>query len=547
MKNILFVNCKGEECGVYQYGYNFFQTIKNIPKLILNYVKCDNQGELINHISQHKPEIIIYNYHQSLMPFINKKLLNQLYGPIHVCLAHELSEGNIKTLDGSFFHYYLFGDPSLEETNPCVFKIQRIIPAYENKLEMPSIPTFGSFGFGNKVKGYDALIERVQEEFDEAVININISPNSFFDPEGNIAKKRSKALAKLIKKPQIKLNITHDFLTNKQLLDFLAANSMNVFMYEPSQKNHGISSSVDFALAVSRPFAITKNTLFRHLFHLKPSIVVDFKNSILKKTLKFFSSKTKYNTLKQILENGLQPFSSIYKTWTIEKFQADFIRIITTIRSQAAAPPRQFNCILDDAARKKYKNTIETMFQYCPEMMRRKIPKANVQQAFVLDTVRALASPGSSILSVGSFEDTACETLIKMGYSVEFIDPEINFDLDGFFKLAKKNGKSYDIIFSTSVIEHVENDKLFIKQMEGLLNKNGIGVITCDFKDDWKPEEGIFSGSFRFYTQDYLNNVLIKELKHSKLIDQPQWNCPCPDFEYSGKKYTFATIVFQKS
>jgi hypothetical protein len=31
-------------------------------------------------------------------------------------------------------------------------------------------------------------------------------------------------------------------------------------------------------------------------------------------------------------------------------------------------------------------------------------------------------------------------------------------------------------------------------------------------------------------------------------VDEPQWDCPNPDFVYAGKyRYTFATLVFQKN
>ena len=31
-----------------------------------------------------------------------------------------------------------------------------------------------------------------------------------------------------------------------------------------------------------------------------------------------------------------------------------------------------------------------------------------------------------------------------------------------------------------------------------------------------------------------------------QLVDQPDWGCEQPDFEYGGCRYTFATLVFRK-
>ena len=106
---------------------------------------------------------------------------------------------------------------------------------------------------------------------------------------------------------------------------------------------------------------------------------------------------------------------------------------------------------------------------------------------------------------------------------------------------------SYDIIFSTSVIEHDPDDESFIKSIEGLLALNGIAVITCDYKDGWKTNDPKPEVDARFYTKYDLEKRLLSYLPDCELIDTPQWDCPNPDFNYLGKyQYTFATFVFRK-
>ena len=70
---------------------------------------------------------------------------------------------------------------------------------------------------------------------------------------------------------------------------------------------------------------------------------------------------------------------------------------------------------------------------------------------------------------------------------IEDIDPMINYFLQEFYTKPSTDKNSYDIIFSTSVIEHDPDDESFIKCVEGLLAPDGIAVITCDYKDGWKP------------------------------------------------------------
>ncbi len=209
----------------------------------------------------------------------------------------------------------------------------------------------------------------------------------------------------------------------------------------------------------------------------------------------------------------------------------------------------KFNRILDEEARSEYKSVIEQMFAYVPQMMQRKIPEANVQQAFVLDTVYRFASHLTSpkILCVGSHEDTAAASLKMIGYSIVEIDPSINYDLDTYYNLPSTRKVSFDIIFSTSVIEHVENDELFITQIASLLAPGGVAILTADYNDQYKPGDPIPQEDFRLYTQEDFKERLLPLLKDCELVNAPQWECRNPDFTYSGCHYTFATLVFIKN
>jgi len=107
---------------------------------------------------------------------------------------------------------------------------------------------------------------------------------------------------------------------------------------------------------------------------------------------------------------------------------------------------------------------------------------------------------------------------------------------------------SYDIIFSTSVIEHDPDDESFIRCIADLLALGGVAVITCDYKDGWKPGEPKPEVDARFYTQHDLRDRLLPLMSNCHLVDEPQWDCPNPDFNYLGKyQYTFATFVVRKN
>lgn len=203
------------------------------------------------------------------------------------------------------------------------------------------------------------------------------------------------------------------------------------------------------------------------------------------------------------------------------------------------------NTILNDTQREKYKSDIQTLFSLCPQTMTRKINRANVQQGFVFNKVKELSDKSSKMLCVGSHEDTACEALIKEGYDITSIDPAINMDLNTFYSKSKE--KRYNIIFSTSVIEHVENDELFIDQICKLLKPNGYGVLTCDFKDGYKNGDPKPNEDHRLYTKDDLLIRLNTILKRNNcaIFGEIDYDHP-PDFQYYEHVYSFATYVFKK-
>lgn len=206
------------------------------------------------------------------------------------------------------------------------------------------------------------------------------------------------------------------------------------------------------------------------------------------------------------------------------------------------------NKILTNSDRQHYQDLILKMYEKIPDMMSRKIPKANVQQAFGIDIVLNELNEHKNIkemLCVGAFEDTTLAYLESLGYAIEKIDPLINTDLHTF--LNRNVTKQYDIIFSISVIEHVQNDNEFIQDICKLLKSNGLAVLTCDFKDNYIIGDPLISTCYRFYTKKdlyhRLNDIII--LNNCNLVDTPNWEDP-PDFVLDNNIYSFATFVFRK-
>lgn len=209
----------------------------------------------------------------------------------------------------------------------------------------------------------------------------------------------------------------------------------------------------------------------------------------------------------------------------------------------------RFNTVLNNAAREYYLPATNTLWALAQETMKEKIVDANVQQSFTLAATLALASrlPMSKVLCVGSFKDTACESLVAMGYRIDQMDPDVNgMDLDGFVRANPDKIGTYDVIFSTSVIEHVEQDDRFAAEIARLLKPGGYALLTCDYRNDWRAGDPKPYEDFRFYTADDLGERLPAAMSGCRLIDEPDWAQHAPDFTYANCRYSFATFAVQK-
>ncbi len=544
------------------------------------YAECSTASEYFQFIECINPDAILYNYYSSTMPWLTIKTVRKIFRP-HIDIIHEVNQNLADSIDDSFFDFHIAPDPTLLLKNPIVFKTGRLVPRYENSFPLPSIPTIGSFGFGTYGKGFERLILTVQDEFDKASIRLHIPFAAFGDADGSSARAIAEQCKALITKPDIDITITHDFLDKKQLLDFLAQNSINAFFYEEN-KGRGISSVIDSALAVQRPIAISKSHMFRHIRNANPSICIED------------------SSLRQIINNGYEPLSKYRDDWTKENLVWDYERIFDKIFASQLKTPFEkfktkvkrsirkteslvnknawsptikrgvqedyiirddnarpvtipsvtsFNRILDNQARALYKPVIDNLFTILPDMMARKMPAANIQQAFVLDTVLRFITQinAKKILSIGSYDDTAAAALKKLGITLEEIDPVLNYDLDTFLQKPTTQKASFDLVFSTSVIEHVKDDEQFVAQIAELLSPGGISVITCDYNDQYKIGDAIPKEDFHMYTQADILQRLLPKAFGCVLVDEPRWTCLNPDFEYSGYHYTFASFVFRKT
>jgi hypothetical protein len=580
---VLYVNHPDRDCGVYQFGKSIGTTIASSRKYEIVYLECSGAPALNTAIAREAPSCIVYNYHPSTMQWAKWNAF--AVDVPQIATIHEIYQAVADEAGDEPFDYYVAADPTLLLKNPLVFKTGRLVPTYRTAREWPtsSVPTIGSFGFGTPGKGFDSIVRQVQREFDEAIIRFNIPNASFGDPEGRAARKIAADCRALISKPGIRLEVTHEFMDDESLLDFLAQNTLNAFMYEHMEAR-GISSVIDYALAVDRPIAVSESSMFRHVHAAAPSTVVpreSFRDIIargvspLRKLKEDFTAENLVWDYERLLHEalrrgatggvtrklarfvfrrtGMKGATKAHAGWAVhDTNEAKPLDLVSraSFRDLPAQAVSRFNRILDNSTREAYRPIIEQMWQIVPDVMGKKIPEANVQQAFVLDTAMKFARNYESprILAVGSYEDTAVMVLKALGHDITDVDPVLNYDLRTYASKPSAFGKQFDIVVSTSVIEHVRDDEQFCRDIADRLAAGGVAILTCDYKQDYKPGDDIPGSDYRLYTRSDIIYRLMAAVPDCRLHDEPSWECPNPDFILADRyRYTFASIVFQKT
>ena len=316
---VLFLNHKVTNCGVYQYGLRLYSILQKCTDIVYIYVEIDSADEYNNILTIYKNiRSIIYNYHNSTMSWLNNTTIQHKVKNIGI--PHESPK--------DLFDIVCNIDPNEYENNSSIFSIPR--PIYENveniietsyeykntiddfiiKYTDMEIPIFGSFGFGFDNKGFEKIISIVNQYYDNAIIKLVI-PIAHFDPDlDRIYKIKTKCL-NIPKKPGIELMISHEFFTNEQILKFLKTNTMNIFLYD-MMSGRGISSAIDYALSVKKPIGISDSYMFRNIYS---DYICLYKNSIttcinnaeeyIYKFVDIYSHKKMISKFKKIIEKSL--------------------------------------------------------------------------------------------------------------------------------------------------------------------------------------------------------------------------------------------------
>lgn len=482
------------------------------------------EDQFVELVKQHSPIAIIYNWHPSTMPWLTEEISHRIQTEFpkikQAGLVHDIPP------PFSDFVGIIHPDPTFREHGIC-YSTRRVIPKW-NKKSLPETQddsvVIGSFGFGLAGKGFHRLIRQTAIEFANAKLRLHIPYSYYCDRDGSIANKLSQE-CQMIAGNRINLEITHDYKTRDEMIDWLGQNTINCFFYDEAE-DRGISSVIDFALAVDRPIAITYSWMFRHIRDTKPSICIE------------------HTTLKEIISNGLKPLETFKSQYTAEGLCEDYERIIEKMNNEVKIDLTP-NRVLSPQDRKALSPVVRDLIELEPNIMSRKFPLAVFQNAFNFEQVRRTIKDTDSVILIGGYEDPIGPALKRLGYKVEITDPMIDGrGMEEVWIESLTTGKKWDIVVSCSVLEHVEDDFLFMMQIHQILKPNGIAFLTTDFNDKWYPGCPKPKTDVRFYTPARLRQIA-QIFPNGTIVDGFRWAPIQPYFHYENSSYGFCSITIR--
>lgn len=322
-KNVLFITqsigkdiSQKTHCGIGIRGKLTSTILKKSLKY--NFIQCfvDNIESICSLIHTYNPEVIIYNYHSMATswlpnPFISKMPWQDIK---NVFIHYDMVQSKVDESVNSP-NYFITDDDTLNG-NTNVFIVGRSMPFTLTNKSVPSrqnhIPKIGFQGFCGSNKGIEKLARQVNSEFEEAILRLHMPFSHFGDPEGNNNKIIMNNVRNIITKPGIQIEYSDTFMSDEDIVAFLAENDVNCYFYD-YMDGSGIASSPDYAIMARKPIAITKSHMFRHMWDLSPSIIID--NS----------------SLKTIIENGIAPLEPLYKKYNHESVIRSYENIVDSI------------------------------------------------------------------------------------------------------------------------------------------------------------------------------------------------------------------------
>lgn len=301
----IFYNSKHALCSIWESGKMVYECLSKSNLYHLDYSEEFNLD--------HSYDFIIVNYHFTVNNWISEDIVQKFNKP-NFCIVTEVGlEGSPIKSSPSYFHHYIVLDPTIKQTNRIhafgrpLEKFNELILNEDKRIKV------GTFGFATQGKDFHKIVECVNNEFDEADIMFNIPHGTHVPPDihNNIMNDFYEKCRQMNIKPGIKIIVSHDILSKKEIVEFCKKNTINCFLYKRSHIfSTGLAAVTDQAILSENPLLVSDDVTFRHIHkYIDYYPKIGLKEAIEKTKLGVLQMKHDWSS-----ENFLEKFEQIIKT-----------------------------------------------------------------------------------------------------------------------------------------------------------------------------------------------------------------------------------------
>lgn len=304
MKSIALVSGPVENCGIYYWGTNVYDILKRSEKYKFHFVTASSYSEFLEKTKN--IDAIIYNWHSITMPWCTTAVFMSTSKPQFLIHGHT---SNSELIDFNGIDEFITVDPSRDYGLDTFHSGYRPIAYYSDIVynEPKSILKIGTSGIGHDGKNIETMLQLINQQFDDPVIfNIHCSVGAFTGSSRDALDSKFRNLKSLAKR-NVGLNFTTERLSEYDNVRWLNHNDINLYIY-PNYDCHGVSASIDKALAAKKPIGVNTSNFFRH-------ILCDEIN--IEKT-----------TIRNIISNGIKPLEKYYDMWNPKTFLEQYEGIL---------------------------------------------------------------------------------------------------------------------------------------------------------------------------------------------------------------------------
>jgi hypothetical protein len=299
---VLLLNHSEPACGVYQFGKRVYESAKLSDDVDYQYAEVTSPDKYFSVVQQVNPDYIVYNWHRATMSWLTPKMTEGTPYKNYF-LFHE------EHLFPVYDKYLFFGDYDFD--NKLVSKDKQALlprPLLDYTGEYPKNDkiTVGSFGFAFWQKNYDKITKLVNDTMNDVVLRYHMPRSTFGDSDDSQGTAVIRKCRTLLTNQSIELQVTRELLSTDKVLEFLAGNDINIFLY--SENGEGISSVIDYALSVKRPIIVSNCKMFRHI--LSDDIILSDTNKIT-----------------DVLDKGITPLLPYYNKWSTKNFRKEMDKL----------------------------------------------------------------------------------------------------------------------------------------------------------------------------------------------------------------------------